>query len=662
MKSIKSKLIIAFSLIAIIPLIILGVLAYQFSSQSIGQIVTERVSLSTQSLQEWLGENSERAEKIAQWYAASPAVIAAFEASNREAFEPFLAEFESLKATNGLAVFEFGDAKGNVIYRLHNPAKFGDDKSGSAFVKAALSGESHSGIEFGTSGLAIRGIVPVKSNGKIIGTVQVGINDGIMEQLKASSQSEINIYHDNELAVSTSPLSEEEKTAEQALLLEAYKAFDQGDANYEIHDKNNVVRYITPLLDPVGTGRIGAIEVIIKSDVIGNFSTNFLRLLIILLAIIGVISILIAWILSTGFAKPINKITYYLSSIASGELNNNMDEVQHISARKDEIGKLAQITKNMQESLKELIIDVNQNAQELEKSIVTIGADVSHMNQEIKEISETTQQISANMQETAASSEKMSTIATEIEDASASIATKAEEGALEANQINNRAESLKRVAVESKESSVLLYRDVNKKLVDAIAKSESVKEIEAFSEAILSIAEQTNLLALNASIEAARAGEAGKGFAVVAEEIRKLAEDSKKAVEAIQNMTLKVVDSVSQLNESSGTMLEFINNKVIKDYEMIVETGESYSKDATTVNDMVSDFSATSEELTVSIQSVTRTISDIANAVNETADGSQVISDKSLGISDRSNGIVEQLNAINRQSQQLVEAISRFRI
>jgi len=70
---------------------------------------------------------------------------------------------------------------------------------------------------------------------------------------------------------------------------------------------------------------------------------------------------------------------------------------------------------------------------------------------------------------------------------------------------------------------------------------EESKEIIGIVHTITDISNQTNILALNASIEAARAGEHGRGFAVVAEEIQKLAEQTKTAVEDIGNIVNEVV-------------------------------------------------------------------------------------------------------------------------
>lgn len=78
-----------------------------------------------------------------------------------------------------------------------------------------------------------------------------------------------------------------------------------------------------------------------------------------------------------------------------------------------------------------------------------------------------------------------------------------------------------------------------------------ISEISAFASEISEITEQTNLLALNASIEAAHAGERGKGFSVVAEEIRVLAENSKKASNSIESVITNVRTMLNGVKQSN---------------------------------------------------------------------------------------------------------------
>jgi methyl-accepting chemotaxis protein len=63
--------------------------------------------------------------------------------------------------------------------------------------------------------------------------------------------------------------------------------------------------------------------------------------------------------------------------------------------------------------------------------------------------------------------------------------------------------------------------------------SQTIGEIIA---AVDDLAEQSNLLAVNAAIEAARAGEHGKGFSVVAQEVKSLAEQSKRATAQVRSI------------------------------------------------------------------------------------------------------------------------------
>lgn len=187
--------------------------------------------------------------------------------------------------------------------------------------------------------------------------------------------------------------------------------------------------------------------------------------------------------------------------------------------------------------------------------------------------------------------------------------------------------------VEVCEEVMKKNRRVNKNLEGLLDKISKIGNIVAVIE---DIANQTNLLALNASIEAARAGESGKGFSVVSEEIRKLAESTKKSLDEfqifrdeIETMSEESIESITSTNTSmeqipetsEGIRLLIENNfQAIKeiqvDMESFMASFEEISSSITEVNNAVYMLSIETEKLSKMIKTIDKALNEL-NSMKE---------------------------------------------
>ena len=94
-------------------------------------------------------------------------------------------------------------------------------------------------------------------------------------------------------------------------------------------------------------------------------------------------------------------------------------------------------------------------------------------------------------------------------------------------------------AIQHIDSQMHLISDTVVKL------SEQNRAIADITSTVADIADQSNLLAVNAAIEAAKAGEHGRGFTIVAQEIRSLADQSKRATQQVKEILNEINKSVN---------------------------------------------------------------------------------------------------------------------
>ncbi|MRJ02866.1 MAG: methyl-accepting chemotaxis protein [Epsilonproteobacteria bacterium] len=251
------------------------------------------------------------------------------------------------------------------------------------------------------------------------------------------------------------------------------------------------------------------------------------------LSLIGIVTALVVgyWIIEKNINEPIDKINRALSEIVQTKDFNKRVTIE----RDDELGQIARSVNKL--------IDFAERVINMAKEAVAKNSKTA------KELYTTSLQIGKNMEEEAYFVSNTAKNAFQIKiplDTSIQSMERSQKEIVTSNELlqnsHKKLTSLITTVQKSAKEEERIVKEL-KRLINATNETRKVLQL------IEDISNQTNLLALNAAIEAARAGEHGKGFAVVAEEIRALAEKSKRHVVHIGDIVSALISTIEQINE-----------------------------------------------------------------------------------------------------------------
>ncbi len=344
-------------------------------------------------------------------------------------------------------------------------------------------------------------------------------------------------------------------------------------------------------------------------------------------------------------------------------VHNEGDLTQTLDVRTgDEMELIADNVNALLSHIREIMLNINQNAEQLRKSSGTVSSQLSKAGVEVTDVSSVMEEMSAAMEESNASLDQINESIKQIFQSIESIYAQAEDGRNSSGRILKEAVQVYDRAVKEKQDASVQVESIASSLQQKIEKSKDVEKIRTLTKNIINITDETNLLALNASIEAARAGESGRGFAVVANQIGKLATDSATDAAEIQKVTSEVIQAVDELAAEAAEMLRFMNETAIGGFEKLLETSQNYQSNVGNMNGMLQHFAMESERLKESTHEIGEALENVKVAVNESTLGVTNVTEMALRLTGNVNDIGKEANSNLDVVDKLNYEVGKFKL
>ena len=305
-----------------------------------------------------------------------------------------------------------------------------------------------------------------------------------------------------------------------------------------------------------------------------------------------------------SIALPVLEVSRIVRSISEGDLT----QVVEIQTTGD-ILAMSDALNVAVENLNALLGEINDSAQ-------VVGTSSEEMVDKGQEMSRVTVDVALAMQQMAEGAQNQALKTDQAFKLIEEIMTATKETADKADVVNKSAIMGEQTSQQGLKTVAEVVKNMEEISGAATQTSRTIEVLSTRSEqiskslgVITDIASQTNLLALNAAIEAARAGEAGRGFAVVAEEIRKLAEGSRKSASEIATL----VEDVRKDTTSAAAAISAMESRVSKGKNATFEASAAFKNIATSSGETL----RTSRDILTATAMQQNSISDVVKYVEE---------------------------------------------
>ncbi|WP_229696068.1 methyl-accepting chemotaxis protein [Paenibacillus albidus] len=374
------------------------------------------------------------------------------------------------------------------------------------------------------------------------------------------------------------------------------------------------------------------------------------------IAVAAVVAVLVGIWMVRMVSRPLSRLKDLMVQGAAGNLR-----VRTEFASRDEIGQLSLSFNSMMERITELVKHTHDMAGE----VLGIADELGHAS---RKTAVSAQDIAAATEEIAGGAGSLALEADRGNELAVRISQQMEQVIAAAHGMDNTARHVGKASQEGVgRLKVLMDRtkltgEMTHTLVAKVNELKgSASTVIKVLDVMQNIANQTNILSLNAAIEAVRAGEAGQGFKVVAQEIRQLADQSKRSIAEVGEITGHMMNDVNE----TMTALSAVAPLVTEQMSSVEESGGIFIS----VQEQMEQLLVHLEAVTLSIEGLgesQQVLTESMGSVSTVAEQSSAASQEVASLSGEQQSVSEHLVSLSasleKASLQLKDSLAKFSV